>query len=166
MKEANVEEIMAEIKKTIMKNENSEDIFLPLDAESDVENEEYFNIDEFYGYLDQINQQHEVSYYFTIEHRGLKSTVKRAIRKILAFLELPMLQQQNSFNAAVVNSMNCVKKYMVDMNENIGESDVFMNEENIKKYFLYQEQAVEKMQTKIIVLEQRIEQLEKKISEK
>lgn len=168
MKEINIEEIMDEIRSNISKRGYSDHVLKFDDVV--MENSE-MTIErkgsEFEHHLYQANREYEVSYYTPIAKHGLKNFVKRAIRKVMAFLILPMNVQQNTFNASVVRTLNSLQQYIDDnligIQSNINVTERGMCIEQQKAFFEYHEKQVEKLETKIIVLERTIQELEKKL---
>ncbi len=98
-------------------------------------------------YLTYANQAHNIPYYQMIPKGGLKSFIKRAIRRVVAFLILPLRDQQNTFNARTVQTLMQLEAYTLEQNTYIKE----VLNQRIKK----QELAIKKMS-------QRLEDLEKK----
>ena len=74
---------------------------------------------------------------------GLKSFVKRSIRKVIAFIVLPLRDAQNRYNAYTVETMMQL------------EACTLMQQEMLKK----QEEDLEKMTERLQKLEKKCEQL-------
>lgn len=168
MQDINIEEIMKEIRNNIQKRGYSDEIlnFDEVDIKISDDAAEEFRIELFRDYLQQANIGCEVSYYTPIAKRGLKNFVKRAIRKLLAFLMFPMLQQQNAFNVSVTRSLNCIQKYIEADLQSDCHSRKVIDSEQKEKFFDYHEKLVEKLETKIMLLEQKVDILEKQLEDK
>lgn len=66
--------------------------------------------DEFIENLRVVNLSYDNPYYWELGPRGVKTFVKRVIRKILKFLLLPILAKQNEFNAHTVRCLNAMRE--------------------------------------------------------
>lgn len=71
-----------------------------------------FSYEEFLSNLDKVNQSYTVQYYRNVEGRGIKSFIKKSLRKALSFLILPMVKEQMEFNASITRSMNQLEHYV------------------------------------------------------
>ncbi len=159
IQEINVDEIMREIRENIKKRGYSDEML----SFSEVEYEgggagapEECRLEDLPEYLRQINGGCEVSYYTPIPKKGIKNLVKCAIRKIMAFLILPILAQQNRFNVAVTRSLNCIGNNMDTLGLDGAGKDS-------KSYFENQERQTERLETKVLLLEQEIAELKKQL---
>ena len=106
--EINIEKIMQDIRAEVEAEGPWEDIpaFEPFAQETAQSGESY---PESRGYL---NRNYELNYYWELGPRGLKTFVKRAIRKLLKFLLPPLLTRQTEFNARVVRCVNGLQEQM------------------------------------------------------
>ena len=107
---------------------------------------------------------YDVPYYAIIPKTGLKNFLKRLIRKLVKPVVFPLNQQQNLFNGYVTRTMNMINAYI---NENgqtgTGVKSGEEQKQHEKEFFDHQEKMVEKLETKVLLLEQRIEELEKEL---
>lgn len=167
MQEINVDEIMKEIRENIKKRGYSDDILSFSDVQYDggkFEESEKYNAAEFLENVCQVNARCEISYYTPIPKKGAKNLIKCAIRKIMAFLILPIVAQQNNFNAVVARSLNCIRNYIEPTEGGSKKaSSERMSLQEEKRYFENQERQTEKLETKVLLLQQEIEELKKQL---
>ena len=149
MKSINVEEIMAEIRMNIEKRGETPDILDFDEAEADkvcaggFKGSVRYDENVLHQALSRANEEHNIPYYQMIPAGGLKSFVKRSIRKVIAFIVLPLRDAQNRYNAYTVETMMQL------------EACTLMQQEMLKK----QEEDLEKMTERLQKLEKKCEQL-------
>ncbi len=78
------------------------------------------DIPEFMDALDYANAHYDVPYYFELGHRGLKTFVKRVVRKLCKCIIPVILAMQNAFNASIVACLNQIR-YAIFYNRREGE---------------------------------------------
>lgn len=71
-----------------------------------------FSYEELLAGLDKANQSYTVQYYRNVGRRGIKTFIKKCLRKALSFLLLPMVKEQMEFNANITRSMNQMEHYI------------------------------------------------------
>ena len=125
-----------------------------------------FDIEELIGCLGQVNLNYDIPYYNPLPDKGIKRLVKRIIRKMIKFLILPMNQKQNMFNAYVTRSLNCIYNFVLSNGAKVGENAYsdYSSFQEIEKFFDFHERNAEKLETKIILLEKKIDELEKQLT--
>lgn len=106
--------------------------------------------------LSRINNEYFLSYYTDYTGNPLKNCFKKIIRKMVKFLILPLVEQQNLFNEDVVKILN----------ETSCANHNSKNDKNIELFMSNQEYNTEKLETKILMLESRIEELEQRLNSK
>ena len=109
-----VEKIMDEIRQEIKEKGYTNDLlsFQDVEIESDAAKAE-FDMNEMKNCVQAANMSARVEYYHQmIPHRGLKNIVKIVLRKILRFLLLPLLEEQNRYNADSVRTINQLTRYV------------------------------------------------------
>lgn len=166
MVKIDIEEIMQEIRDNIEKRGYSDEILSFQDASSEitgVDDREPFRMADLNNYVYEANCNCDVPYYAPITESSVKKLIKKVMRKLMSFQIVPMSVQQNAFNVAVARSLASVQKYIM---ENGGENENHMSKKQEENYFEYQEKLTEQLETKILVLEKRIEELEAQLSEK
>ncbi len=104
----NIEKIMAEIRADIKKKGYKADAVKFETVQAG--NAEVFNKNTFGEEVRNVNMSYQVSYYFPIE--GKMSFFKRVIRKLGCFLHVPILNNQNAFNAHVTRTFNQMALYI------------------------------------------------------
>lgn len=120
-------------------------------AEDILESVKYDEKD-LHRYLAKANLGHHIPYYQMIPRGGIKSFIKRAIRKIIAFVVLPLRDQQNVFNAFVIQTLLQLEAYTLEQ-----EETVIRREQD--RRFAMQEVALEKMAQRLAELEKKYEEL-------
>lgn len=165
MREINIEEIMTEIKANIQKRGYSGDIplFKDITTETIEEVSEPFNVLDFNRDVLQTNMNCEVQYYEPIADGVIKKVIKKIMRKLMSFQLVPMVVRQNMFNVAVARSLAGLQKYV---SENTGAAHKYMDKKQEEQYFDYHEKLMERLETKVLLLEQKIEKLESQLNEK
>lgn len=164
IKEINIEEIMKEIRADIQTRSMLENIpdFADIDVSPDMINAtntmETLDIAEC---IRDLNDTYEVGYFELYQGNPLKVFIKKVLRKILKFLILPITERQNLFNANVVKYVNAKEKAGTDSVQIAG-----MSGEQLEKYFMNQEKLVESLESKVILMEERIRTLEAQLEEK
>ena len=104
---------------------------------------------------------------FHIIFRLRETVFKKFVRKVMSFLLLPMVQQQNSFNVSVASSMNCLKKFIIDLGT-IKQNEKYemnMDKMAVMERLDYYEEMLKKMNNEAAFLRQKVEQLENQLSE-
>lgn len=145
----NVEEIMKEIREDIEKRNLRDD--LP-DFDSIVIGDGKDMLTDS-DTLTRLNNEYYLSYYVDYTGNPLKNMFKKVIRKVLKFLILPLVEKQIAFNADVVTYLN-----------ELSGKDGGVNEfKNVEAFMNRQESDTEKLESKIMLLEERIAQLEQQL---
>ena len=162
IKEINIEEIMNEIRKNINERGYSDDIPSFKDISFEIRETEKVQFDEklFDSYLAQVQANCEIQYYEPIKDGSVKKFIKKVVRKLMSFQLVPMTVQQNTFNSFVLGSLRNVQDYIRSNDRT--EINV-MSQQQEESYFDYHEKPVEHLETKILLLEQKIEQLENEL---
>lgn len=154
MRAINMHEIIKELKEEAEKRNYPDDLLDFETVQVKIEENE-FDRNEFLVCLNHVNCNHEVSYYMPLQGGKIKRLFKKIVRKLIKPVLFPMNHQQNVFNVNTARSLNCINAFI---ERNMSES-----QEN--SFFEYHEKMVEKMETKIILLEQRIKILEEQLKE-
>ena len=163
MRGINTEGIISEAKVSAVKREYPDTVL----SFSDVKTDDYFNMSDFHEWVEQTNARHAVSYYIPFAGNGFGIIIKKFMRKIMSFLLLPMVQQQNSFNVSVASSMNCLKKFIIDLGT-IKQNEKYemnMDKMAIMEKLDYYEEMLKKMNNETVYLQQKVKQLENQLSE-
>ena len=127
MMQINVEQIMEEIRENIKRRGYTDDFLEFEDIETkDLLNAAFFDFDEMLASLQKANMKSSVNYYCdVIPHRGVKNLVKAVIRKFLRFLFMPIIEEQNQYNAYSVRMLNQVALF--------AQEQIRLNEEMKRK---------------------------------
>ena len=110
MMQINVEQIMEEIRENIKRRGYTSNFLEFEDIETKaLLNAESFDFNEMLASLQRANMKSSVNYYCdVIPHRGVKNLAKAVIRKFLRFLLMPIIEEQNQYNAHSVRVLNQV----------------------------------------------------------
>ena len=156
MQEINIEEIMQQIRAEIKEKGYTNDMLSFNDIVADsVEmnvdkfdkvlfNEEIYSLNSFWN----IQTEHALVSAGALKTK-LSVFIKKVIRKLIRFYIIPIVSEQNTFNANVVRTMNLVNCYITE-NERLSET-VTINQEQIEK--LVQENN--ELKKKVELLEKR-----------
>ena len=131
----NVEQIMEEIRENIKQRGYTSDFLEFEDIETkELLNAASFDFNEMLASLQRANMKSSINYYCdVIPHRGVKNLVKAAIRKFLRFLLMPIIEEQNQYNAYSVRVLNQVALF--------AQEQIRLNEEMKRKL-----EAIEQME--------------------
>lgn len=119
-----IEEIMTEIRKSIKLRQYQE---MPIKFENiDVITNEknlIYDQNKLLTYIHNVNSHHHIYAYRTIYSRkGLLGKIiifiKKVLRKSIKFYIEPIVSDQNKFNFEVVNSINEIRNFILDKNDN------------------------------------------------
>ncbi|MBQ8962000.1 MAG: hypothetical protein IJ071_12445 [Ruminococcus sp.] len=129
-------------------------------AEKYSANDVNFSKGAFLGDVAALTERDQVNYYkeLTSYHKGISALVlpvKRVIRKLMAFLFLPVVAEQNEINLAVSRLFTQVRSY-------VNSDSAAKNERSVKELEL--ERKVRDQQGAINELTAKIEELSAKIS--
>ena len=135
MMQINVEQIMEEIRENIKQRGYTSDFLEFEDIETkELLNAASFDFNEMLASLQRANMKSSINYYCdVIPHRGVKNLVKAAIRKFLRFLLMPIIEEQNQYNAYSVRVLNQVALF--------AQEQIRLNEEMKRKL-----EAIEQME--------------------
>ena len=149
IKSIDVEAIMEEIRQRIKERGETEEVLgfdeTTVDKEcmGGVLGSVRYNENELHHYLSCANEEHNIAYYQMILKGGLKSFIKRSIRKLISFIIIPLRDGQNRYNAYTVQTMMQLEAYTLEQNE------------RLKK----QEEDIEKLSQRLQTLEKAYEDL-------
>ncbi|MBB5264817.1 hypothetical protein HNP82_001956 [Catenibacillus scindens] len=154
MKKINVEEIMKEIREEIAQKGYTEDSVdyanIAGDAKAILGVKTDFSAYELGHAVNGAAGQHKIEYYRMIPKGGLKSFIERSIRKILRFMLIPMVDQQNQFNYQMVVCMRQMEGFIEEHNHQMEQKD----------------RQIDALEEKIFYLTKRCEALEKQCGSK
>jgi len=102
--------------------------------------------------LASANAEHNIPYYQMIPKGGMKSFVKRSIRKVIAFVVQPLRDAQNRYNFNVVHALMQLEAYTLEQ-----EGHTAYREQDER--FARQEEDIERLTQRIQKLEKRCELL-------
>ncbi len=91
---------------------------------------------------------------------GLQGFVKRVVRKFVSFLFVPVVEQMNDYHYAAAASISELYNYVMNKEGITNPADASDATGDMHTYMDNQEKMIEELQTKIILLEQKIEKLE------
>ena len=152
----NVEDIMKEIRQNIAARGETPAVLsfdentVDQECEASFMSTAKFSAAELHQEINLANVEHNINYYQMIPAGGVKSFIKRSIRKVIAFIILPLRNAQNQFNAHVVRSLMQMEAYTMACSE-VPEK---------------QEEIIEKLYKKVDALERRCEALEEQLKAK
>lgn len=155
-----VEKIMEEIRANISARGETEEV-LSFDesfADAEYDNEIVGSVDynekELHHFLVSANQEHNIPFYQMIPKGGFKSFIKRSIRKMIAFVVLPLRDAQNRYNANVVQVLTQMEAYSLEQKQYMKE-----HAEEQEKRLAMQEEDIEKLTQRLQILEKKYEAL-------
>lgn len=147
IKAIDVEKIMEEIRANIAGRGETPDVLEFDEAEADtvcaggIRGSVKYDENVLHQAIAHANEEHNIPYYQMIPKGGLSSFVKRSIRKVVAFLLLPLRDAQNRYNAYTVASVMQL------------EACTLMQKEMLAK----QEEDIERLTQRIAQLEKQCE---------
>lgn len=120
--------------------------------------ENHPNMDQFMNSLGFINNNYTLEYYSDLGSGRVKVFIKRAIRKVLKFLLLPIITQQTHVNAHIVRCLNNAR-YVVQKEAQGVNGELLQAQRDI----VYLKTKLEKQKKEIDNLIEKIESLEKNV---
>lgn len=154
MKPINVEQIMQEIKEDIQKrgytDENVDFVNIAGDAKAVLGIKTDFSAYELECAIKNASDMHRIEYYRMIPKGGLKSFIQRSIRKMVKFMMIPMVDQQNQFN---YQTIVCLRQF-----------EAFAKEHDMQME--QKDRIIEGMEEKLYELNKRCEALESQLKDK
>ena len=173
--EVNVEQIMREIRMKIQMDEELENLptfeDIPIrgevagaeEAEPDIEMQcAQLDLSRIEGSLQYINAGYDIPYYWSFGPAGIKTFLKRVVRKLAKCLIPPILEKQNRFNAHVVNCLNALRDLFSRANAQTAEIAALRRElssyreETEKQIQFLREQYREETQKQIAALRETL----------
>ena len=160
----NTEEIMARIKQNV-KDRGYTDLDLTLDDVSAGGYDKYqkpeYNHDELTNEIYYADSAKGVDYLQPMDGSGFKLAIKKAIRKFCKPAVAPLVESQNLFNGATARALAQMDAYITEQeSEGSGKRQA-----DTKEFMDAQEKFTEDLDTRVILLEKKIETLEKRIAE-
>ncbi len=155
-----VEKIMEEIRANINARGETDEVLSFDESSADMEYGDeivgsvVYNDKELHHYVVSANQEHNIPFYQMIPKGGFKSFLKRSIRKMIAFIILPLRDAQNRYNANVVQALMQIEAYSLDQREEM-KSHVEQQEKRV----MMQEEDIEKLTERLQILEKKYEAL-------
>lgn len=148
-----VEAIMAEIRKNIEDRGETEKV-LSFDetavsepCENGITGSVDYDEKALRRYLIMANEDHNIPYYQMIPRGGIKSFIKRSIRKVIAFIVLPLRDAQNRYNSNVIQALWQLEAYTLRPADKLAK----------------QEEDIEKLTERLQMLEKQYEELLAKV---
>lgn len=151
-----VEKIMEEIRANIdARGETAEvlsfdESFADAEYDNEIVGSVEYNEKELHHFLVNADQEHNIPFYQMIPKGGAKSFIKRSIRKLIAFIVLPLRDAQNRFNSNVVQVLTQMEAYSLEQKEYAKEQE---------KRLEMQEEDIEKLTQRLQILEKKYEAL-------
>lgn len=154
MKEINIEKIMEEIREDIAKRGYKDE---DIDFENITGNVKAvlgvktdFSEYELNHAVEGAAGVHKIEYYRMIPKGGLKSFIQRSIRKMVRFMMIPMVDQQNQFNYQMIVCMRQMEAFVKECNDRAEQKD----------------QIIDGLEEQIFQLKNRCEALESQLENK
>ena len=115
-----IEEIMKDIRREIEESGYTDDMLSFRDVDLDATGFHFQEFDEesFRAELRDLNHRWDIQSYRSVGG-GLFGFVKKVISKLTQFYIVPIVEDQNQFNASVVKTMNLMECYIQDQNATI-----------------------------------------------
>ena len=160
----NTEEIMNQIRENI-KTRGYSDLDLSFDDVTAGNYDKYekpeFSLSEMSSEVSYADSSKCVDYLQPMDGGGVKLAIKKIIRKFCKPAVAPLVESQNLFNGATARALAQMDAYITEREGGDGGK----RKADEKEFMDVQEKLTEDLDTRVILLEQKIEQLEKKISE-
>lgn len=119
MQEINVENIMQEIRDDIKRKGYTPDMLSFQDVDIPI-NEGYgYNYDELKSLVHQMDKQCIVAWYRELPGNPIVVFIKKVIRVLVAFIIIPISNEQNSFNGSTTRVIHQLMGYIDEQNEKI-----------------------------------------------
>ena len=155
-----VEAIMTEIRERIAARGETEDV-LSFDestvgevCEEGIVGSVAYDEKTLHHFVMMSNEEHNIPYYQMIPKGGIKSFIKRSVRKVIAFIVLPLRDAQNRYNAYTVQSLMQLEAYSLEQKQNM-EAYIAEQEVRLEK----QEEDMERLTERLQLLEKQYEDL-------
>ncbi len=136
MKQIDVEKIMEEIRADIQKRgymaENVDFENIAGNAKAILGIKTDFSAQQLENAINSAAGNHYIEYYRMIPKGGFKSFIQRSIRKMVKFMMIPMVDQQNQFNYQTVMSLKQTEAFIKDCNMQLEQKDKIIEELEIK----------------------------------
>ena len=117
-------------------------------------------------FTDNVRATHVITVDTQLSGSGIKLFFKKVIRKLTRFALNPTREQQLIFNENVNGAINQLSAYVLNGETSAGfGAGVDASDNRIYDVLRYNEQMIETLQSKIVMLEKRIEELERKEAE-
>lgn len=133
MQDINIEKIMEEIRTEIKEKgyKESDLSFSDIPVRQDDTNEisELFSADRLISLVNAANTSTRVDFYRPITDGGLKGMIKKAIRKMMKPLLLPLCQEQEKYNSILVQTINQMKLYIEIQEKRIDDLESIITKE-------------------------------------
>ena len=151
-----VEKIMEEIRANIIARGETAEVlsfdesFADVEYDNEIVGSVEYNEKELHHFLVSANQEHNIPFYQMIPKGGFRSFIKRAIRKLIAFVVLPLRDAQNRYNANVVQVLTQLEAYSLEQIDYMKEQE---------RRLAMQEEDIEKLTQRLQILEKKYEAL-------
>lgn len=159
-----IQKILDEISADISEFDNDPRIisFQDFWAEKYSANDTDFRIASFLSDVSMLQAHNQVSYYKELSsyRKGISSIVllvKRVIRKLVAFLFLPVIAEQNEINLSVVRIAMHLRRY-INSQSCPGE-----NEQSLRNEIQQQREQIDSLNRQIELLSKKIDAMEKEV---
>lgn len=125
-----MEEIRAEIKEKGYKERELSFNDIPIKQETQSELSEAYSSERLDSLINAANASTRVDFYRPITDGGLKGMVKKAIRKIMKPLLLPLCQDQEAYNSILVQTINQMKLFIDAQEQRISDLEMIITRED------------------------------------
>jgi len=119
-----VEEIMKEIRLEIQEKGLNESMLSFQDVDGGeilkgLRNGEKYDPGEFERLVQQVNLRSNVPWYHRVEGNALANFIKKVIRKLIRFMIIPVVEEQNAFNGSAAQCLNQLLAYVKEQDQKI-----------------------------------------------
>jgi len=119
-----VEEIMKEIRLEIQEKGLNESMLSFQDVDGGeilkgLQNGEKYDPGELERLVQQVNLRSNVPWYHRVEGNAFANFIKKVIRKLIRFMIIPVVEEQNAFNGSAAQCLNQLLAYVKEQDQKI-----------------------------------------------
>lgn len=146
MEEINVEEIMKDIRDDIRVKGYTEDMLSFKDVECVKDGVYEYDQEDYKQLLSDMEKRKTIPWYCELGQNGIRKFIKKFIRKSVGFLIAPITDGQNGFNSMVTDGFEQLAGFIENQKEEL---------EKNRRYIIMLEEKIEEMQQEIETLKKK-----------
>ncbi len=169
--ETDVEQIMKEIRETILEKEGWNDIpsfdSIPISTQEAASASVSFNSDDYAREVGEMNRTWNLVYSWPLSPNPIKRFIQRVIKRILKFIFIAVMSQQTVFNSHAVRAMNCTKGHIDGLTADTEslKQRAAMIEQHAATIEKTATETAEDLSNRAADLEQRVQMLQQRVDE-